>query len=377
MKFPTRTRLSVILAFPVSKGAIAQHFLHIATELDRRGHEVVIVTDRRSPGKEGCRPGPTIVFWPSPRPSRIADARFLFRLVHKKKPNCMVANFGADNVMTTVGYLLRVPCRVVWYHTLTSQITLDSQQPAVIGLLQRLRKRLVYSMGTHIVANSEASATDVRHEFGVPVDKCRVFPYSLADPLQIVTESNARSTPPLRLCCPGRLYPSKGQDLVIRAIALLKDRQPQVNVDFVGDGPSRESLTKLAAGLDVTNNCTFLGEQSHDATLRIMAQAAITIVPSRGEAFGLVNVESLSVGTPVIGANVGGIPDIVRHQIDGLLVPPDDPAALASAISALLSNATHLERMRANARERFLGSFEQRRVVSLQADWIEDICREG
>jgi glycosyltransferase involved in cell wall biosynthesis len=84
-------------------------------------------------------------------------------------------------------------------------------------------------------------------------------------------------------------------------------------------------------------------------------------------------VESLAVGTPVVASSVGGIPEVVRDGVDGFLVPPDDPAALAAKVKLLLSDVELRRKMSLNARERFLSTFEQGKVVEEQADWLENI----
>ena len=102
-----------------------------------------------------------------------------------------------------------------------------------------------------------------------------------------------------------------------------------------------------------------------------MRAATVTILPSRSDNCPLVIIESLAVGTPVIGSRVGGIPEVVRDGIDGFLVPPDDPQALAAKLDLVLANAGLREKLRANARAGFLSRFEQREAVREQADWLE------
>jgi len=106
-----------------------------------------------------------------------------------------------------------------------------------------------------------------------------------------------------------------------------------------------------------------------------MRSATLTILPSRCDNCPLVIIESLAVGTPVIASRVGGIPEVVRDGIEGFLVPPDDPPSLATKLSHVLSDPVLLQQMRANARQRFLSQFEQRRAVEAQADWLESILR--
>jgi glycosyltransferase involved in cell wall biosynthesis len=107
-----------------------------------------------------------------------------------------------------------------------------------------------------------------------------------------------------------------------------------------------------------------------------MALASATVVPSRSEGFGLVNIESLAVGTPVVASSVGGIVEVIRDGVDGFLVPPDNPEEMVEKLLLLLSNAPLRRAMSRNARERFLTTFEQGKVVREQADWFEKIVNE-
>jgi glycosyltransferase involved in cell wall biosynthesis len=107
--------------------------------------------------------------------------------------------------------------------------------------------------------------------------------------------------------------------------------------------------------------------------LKKMAAAKITIVPSRAESFGLVNIESLSVGTPVVAARVGGIPDLIRDGVDGFLFSPESYQELAEKLHLLLSEPTRLAEMSRNARERFLSCYEEQRNIGKMSDWFESI----
>jgi hypothetical protein len=104
-----------------------------------------------------------------------------------------------------------------------------------------------------------------------------------------------------------------------------------------------------------------------------MAAAAVCTAPSRAEAFGLVNVEAQSVGTPVVASRVGGIPEIVRDCVTGYLVPPGDSSALAQAIVRLLKNG-EAEQFGARAREHFRASFSLENIPR-HASTLEELAR--
>lgn len=348
--------------------AIAKHFKALCQRLVERGHHVVYLPG----GKKQVHIDEGnfhVRSFPSPRPTRFRDFVFLHKLVREYQPDCMVANFGAANVMTIIGWLNRVPCRVDWYHTLSTQIEFDSTATPWKNSFLKWRKRLVYQLTTLVVANAEATRRDAISAYGIKPSKTHVFFYSVVDIQADLLDTVGRD--PNVVLCPGRLAPSKGQDVVIRALALLKPQQITPQVRFIGAGSQLAAYQKLAGELDVENQCIFVGAVPHTEMYREMASAAFTIVPSRSEAFGLVNAESMSVGTPVIASAVGGIPEIIRDGIDGFLVPPDDPEALAGRIKLLYSNPARREQMGQNARQRFLDCFELKANVSRQADWFE------
>jgi glycosyltransferase involved in cell wall biosynthesis len=348
-------------------------FTAIAHELARRGHRVVILVDKRRTDLVNHTTNPAVVTWASPRPTRLADGLFLYRLTRQYRPDCYVANFGAINWMMIIGSLMNVRIRIAWSHTLTAQIDADAKLPPWKIALLRLRRRFVFGAATLHVANSEAAKRDLMQAYGVPESKAATVYYSIDDPLL-----ELGSLPPKRdglIVCVGRLDASKGQDVLIRAASLLRRDHPDLpfTVELVGTGDQMDGFKALTAELGVAQHVQFVGSLPHEDVFRRMAEAVVTVVPSRSEAFGLVNVESLSVSTPVIASAVGGIPEIVRNGVDGFLIPPDDPVALAEKLHTLLTDHTIRERLSKNARERFVTTFEHNGAIERIAGWLEGL----
>ena len=288
------------------------------------------------------------------------------KLIMRERPKVLLANWGATNVMLAVGRASGVPVRVAWYHTMHAAMLMDGGLRDVWSRLRVLRKRLVYRAATHLATASDAAKADLVTVYGVRPERITTLGLSLADP----AIRSSTVTPP-QLVCVGRMHPSKGQDVLLRAVALLPD---PVRLVLVGDGPARADYVTLSQGLDIADQCTFVGTVPLEDVPRWMAMAAVTVVPSRAEAFGMVNIESLAVGTPVIASCVGGIPEIIRDGVDGFLVPPDNPPALANAIQKVLKTPGLRDRMSANARQRFLDRYEQKAVVKRQAAWLDALA---
>jgi glycosyltransferase involved in cell wall biosynthesis len=363
------TPKSYLIATSIGGGAVPAHFIALSQELQRRGHKVAILTNASETEAQAIEGKARIYVWPSPRPVTLRDARFLLSVMSRHKPDCAIANFGAVNVFALAHWLRRVPVRIVWYHTLSTQIDLDSCQPRWRTRLLRLRKSFFYSLATHIFTNSQAASQDVQRTFGVPAPKCSVQTLSLADPLTNLAHQGSVNGP-CKITCVGRFSPSKGQDTLIHALAKLKSGINWRAV-MIGDGPNRLAVEGLAADLGVANRCTFIGNRPHQTALEEMATAAISVVPSRVEAFGFVGLESMAVGLPVIASKTGGLAEVIRDQIDGFLVPPGDAKGFSDKLELLLGDSCLRKRMGANGRKRFLSDFEQSRVIPQQVDWIE------
>ncbi len=356
-------------------GPIASHLLELSRTLARRGHRVIILVGKNKHYLETHHTNPSIYAWPSSRPTKLRDAIFLFKLIRYLKPDCLIANFASGNLMMLIGCLTGVPHRVCWYHTLSSQIAVDSEASNISHWRQqflRLRKRLIYILATKIVAVSEAARNDLCQVFHIAKEKCLVFYNDLRDPLSL-HNIETLSPPSYNLICVGRLFFSKGQDILIRAIAYLANNIQNFSLQFIGDGLTKSYLNNLVSELGLVDNCIFTGVVSHAEVIKHLASSYVSIVPSRSEAFGLVVIESMAVGTPVVATNVGGIPEVVRDGLDGFLVPPDNPEEIAAKLLLLLNNPNLRATMAKNARQRFLEKFEQKNAVVLKANWLESL----
>jgi glycosyltransferase involved in cell wall biosynthesis len=352
---------------------VSQHFRSLAAELVNRGHRVVLLIDQQRVDVEDWGAELAVYTWPSVRPTKLKDAVFLRKLVKQYRPDCFIANFGATNIMLLVGKMMNIPCRVAWYRTLSDQINLDNRLSELKVTLLRFRKKLIYQLATHIVANSEATKTDLVNVYKFRRQDCQVFYNTMADPLEHGVNIQQPVTDK-RIVCVGRHEKSKGQDVLIEAVALLKDID--VCVEFIGGGPATVQYKKLSKDLGVQEKVTFTGTIPHDEVLKKMASAYLSVVPSRSEAFGWVNIESLALGTPVVASEVGGIPEIIKDGFNGFLFPPGDAKHLAEHIRRIVMEPNLRTSLSSNARTTFLNKFEQKNGLLCQASWFEELVSQ-
>ncbi|MBA2332563.1 MAG: glycosyltransferase family 4 protein [Actinobacteria bacterium] len=141
----------------------------------------------------------------------------------------------------------------------------------------------------------------------------------------------------------GRLGAAKALGVALEALAELEG----ATLLLAGDGPERASLERRAAELGLDRRARFLGALGRHDVLQLFRAADASVLSSAWENFPHTLVEALAVGTPVVATAVGGVPEIVRDGENGLLVPPDDPAALAAALRRFLEDPELQQRLRA------------------------------
>jgi len=148
----------------------------------------------------------------------------------------------------------------------------------------------------------------------------------------------------------GRIVRAKGVDALVEAAARITTRGAEFLL--VGDGPDRRHVERLARRAGVAERVHVTGFVPHERVPSVLASADLLVLPSLYEELGTVLVEAMQVGLPTVASRVGGVPEVVEHGVTGLLVTPGDPAALATAIDAILSQPDLARRLGENARRR-------------------------
>jgi glycosyltransferase involved in cell wall biosynthesis len=198
-------------------------------------------------------------------------------------------------------------------------------------------------------------------------DGCNVV--SIKDGSEVV-----RTT--LRIGLVGRITPWKGQDIFIKAAALLKQKHPEAKFEIIGaplfsERAYEAELRRLCDELNVTDTVEFAGfvekVPARIAELDIVVHASIT-----GEPFGQVIIEGMAEQKPVVATNGGGVPEIVQDGITGLLVPMGDALRMAEAIDYLLTHPDEATMMGVRGRERVQTHF----TIQKTARMVEEVYGE-
>ncbi len=175
-----------------------------------------------------------------------------------------------------------------------------------------------------------------------------------------------------------RLAAQKAIHVLLEATPLLLRDDPATRVLIVGDGPLRTTLEHRARGLGISHAVTFAGYQEDVASA--YGAMDVFVLPSRDEGYGLVFLEAMAMGVPVVGTRVVGTTDAVEDGVTGLLVPYDDAPALAQAVLRILGDPELARRLRGTAAERVRRGFARERwtaqVEALYRD-LEEERRTG
>jgi glycosyltransferase involved in cell wall biosynthesis len=322
-------------------------------QLERKGHEVLIVAPDGGEvlfqqSKILGMPGRAFFFYPEltlalpHRSIRTELAKFQPDVIHVADPALLgiaaLYYAGGRN-----GGALGLPL-VVSYHTdlprYLHHYGLGFLEPMIWPLLRARHHRATINLCTSQVVLSQLKDHGIARTAFWPggVDADLHTPARRSDAMRLRL-SGGRSGPLLLYA--GRLSAEKG----IERLKPILDGLPGATLALVGDGPHRATLEAIFKGLPVV----FLGFLHGEELASAFASSDVFVMPSVTETLGLVVLEAMSAGLPVVGARAGGIPDLIEHGVNGYLF--DDEAGAIQAVNELLTHPVATSAMRRNARE--------------------------
>jgi phosphatidyl-myo-inositol dimannoside synthase len=246
--------------------------------------------------------------------------------------------------------------------------------------LPRLRRSALRKADL-VLAPSKYTAEHVVADQGVDPEKVRVLPWALDPQFEALAANAGKNRVPANfpqgqvVLTVGRWRADeryKGMDTLITALPRLLPRWPELQLVAVGDGDDRVWLADLAEETGVERHVHFLSSLSYEELAACYAHCEMFALPSRGEGFGLVYLEAMASGKPVIGGAHGGAPEVIEDGKTGYLVPHGDAAQLATAIETLLSDASLREGMGRRGKQRVENEFR----FSVFAKSFRKILRE-
>jgi glycosyltransferase involved in cell wall biosynthesis len=281
----------------------------------------------------------------------LAAWRPLLRLLRRERIQILHAHmFGSSVWASVLGRLMRVPVVVVHEHG----------TPFDVSRARLLVERNV--LGRVADAYLAVSEHDRRKivDRGVPADRTFVLPNGIATPALDATK-DVRAELGIPPGAPvvgavGLLRAEKAQDVLLRAAAKAREQVPDLRVVLVGDGVMRPQLERLAGELGMGDAVVFAGVRGDVPD--VLRAFDVAVNSSHSEGSPLSVMEYMEAALPVVATRVGGVPGIVRDGVDGVLVPPGDPAALAGALVRVLTDRDVAAAMGRSGRERRRAEFD-------------------
>jgi glycosyltransferase involved in cell wall biosynthesis len=338
--------------WPPDVGGPASHAPEVCEYLLRRGHRVAAVTMAdRAPAPERYP-----VHWASRRTPlvwrQLAGAGKVARLARRADivyTTGMIGRSSLGAVIARKPTVLKLTSDPVFERSLRWRLfgaDLGAFQHARgfrIGVLRRARD-LALARASRVIIPSEA-LRELALGWGLPAEKVVVIPNPVSPPALDDREELRRrhGLEGRTLVFAGRMVPQKAIPVALEAVV----RNPDVSLVLAGEGPYLERLQDLARSLPLDGRARFLGPQPRQAVFELLRAADAALLSSSWENFPHMVVEALAVGTPVLSTDVGGVTEILRDGENGLLVPMNDPEALAGAIRRYFDDEALQERLRA------------------------------
>ena len=341
--------------WPPDVGGPASHAPELAEFLRDHGHEVEVVTTAPS----APAPTPYPVRWTSRRlPVGVRHLHATGLVGRQARRADVVYSTGMIGRSALGSTLARAPLvlkltsdpayeRALRYRLHTAGLEeFQHAGGARIAVLRRARD-LALRRAARIVCPS-ASLRELSLRWGVPPETVLVLPNPVSPPAGLAGREELRTRHGLEgptLVFAVRLTPQKSLDVALAALA----RSDGISLVLAGDGPDRADLERRASELSLDGRARFLGPQPRQTVFELLRAGDAALLSSSWENFPHMVVEALSVGTPVLSTDTGGVAEVVTDGENGLLVPPSEPEALAAAIQRYFGDEALRERLRAAA----------------------------
>ncbi len=222
--------------------------------------------------------------------------------------------------------------------------------------LVRQIERYTYPRLSALVTNSQHTAKSLQRIYDLNSEQIHVC-YCGIEPQEYTSQTEgAPRAEKLRILFIGGNMQRKGLPTLLEAAPAILAAIPQAEFWVIGKDRMESGLQELGTKLGVSEHFKFWGHQPHQEIPKFLSKSAVFVLPSLTEAFGIVLLEAMAAGVPVVGTCVGGIPEIIDHGTNGLLVEPNNPQELAKAVIQILSDpelASQFQQAGLNTVEKF------------------------
>ncbi len=267
-------------------------------------------------------------------------------------------------VVTTVHHPLTVDRRASFVRDETFTDAVGTMKFYPIGMQAFVARRL-----DTVFTSSEVSGRQIVQDFGVRPDRLRNVRNGL-DVEHFAPDANVAKGETSLLCVGRSTDPNKGIRTLIHALSKLPDH---VSLTLVDDDSPDNQVRDWAREVGVSERLRLTGRVESDELVRLYREAAVVVVPSRYEGFGLPAVEAMACGTPVVATRAGALTEVMQLTEGGLLAERDDPDSIAIGVRTLLENPETRAMMAKRGRERVVESLSWPRVAAVTEEVYQEV----
>tara|TARA_B100002019_G_scaffold268269_1_gene260049 strand:- start:542 stop:1639 length:1098 start_codon:yes stop_codon:yes gene_type:complete len=326
---------SILISTSKFGTAIPDYFKYLGEEFNNKNFLVIFIFDGKVKNLPPNRKNIKYFTYPNQRPTRLKDFIFICKIIKKEKPVLCISNFGSTNIVSIASYIFRISLRINYFHTSPQQLKIDSKRNPIYDWFLKQRKIFILKINTHLITNSSTMSDLIAKSFKIRKNDISVLPYLLEKSKNNWKPFDERD---YSICIVGRLSLSKGHKNLLYAFNECIKTNPKLKLLIVGDGPEKNSLQKLTESLKQKSRVAFLGNIPNSDIGAIFSKCFASISASKSEAFGIVNIESLREGTPVVCTNTEGAKDIIVNGKNGFIVDLTKKNDLSKTISKIIKN---------------------------------------
>lgn len=376
-------------SFYPNLGGVEELVRHICAERRRLGSRTIVLTNRWPPELPSCEVIDEVPVYRFPFriPGGTAREKVKFHLTHRaveREIQDLLRRYEIDLIhiqcVSTNGYYAQrasEQARVPLIVTSQGERTMDAdnafaRSPSLNALLRQLLAR-----ADAVTACSRSTLDDLEDFFGASLGERGSAIYNGVSLEEFEDQLvHPYSHPRPFILGIGRLVPQKGFDILVRAFArALENHQLEFDLLLAGAGLEAHHLERMVTNLGVGGRVHLLGRVDRASTVALFKGCAFFVLPSRREPFGIVNLEAMAAAKAVVASEVGGVPEVVTNGENGVLCPPGDVIALASAMSHLASDEALARRLGENGRA-FVRSLAWPRIAAQYEDLYSHVSQQ-
>ncbi|WP_317192737.1 glycosyltransferase family 4 protein [Gelidibacter pelagius] len=326
--------MKILILYTYNKGLLSEFYQEFSEKLCADGFEVDNFYLKH---EKACFKQNGVTIYGEKRRDFISNYHAIYKMIKQSQPDIVVSNFSYINPAILFGKLLGVKHNVAWFHSAYGHTKPNK--------LKVWNKTLYLNMADVVVANSASLQKEMQSVYKVPENNTRRVPF-WTNITKYSSDSNTLKIPKdqsvINIGCPGRLLADKNHALVIEAVfQLKKNHTSRIRLYIAGNGVYRNQLETLVRDLKLEQEVVFLGLLDVNSMAAFYEAMDVVVLPSFHEAFGLVFIEAIALGTPVLVSKAFGALDFINDKKFPLEDFSFNPHSLHELINKLAPYINH------------------------------------